>query len=242
MNQTNDRTSRDVTGGIYFITGGRLRLPDLCAGQQAAGTAFDPSRKQLSDAPLPIVGGVSFDEHVGSPTFRCLRMEFFSGTGHSALVQPTFVGRDGTHIRAVGKPDFWFSPRLAPNDLWLALARTNPAIGHSTLWTVDLRRDVISNLVTKGSRNGNPVWSPDGRSIVFLSARGGPFELFTKNVTEPAEEVQMLSPGPSRFPTDYSRDGKHILYSESKPQSGFDLWLLTLDESDRRAFAGHARR
>ena len=196
---------------------------------------FSEASRQLSQSPREIVRGVSFDEHIRLADFSVSQTGLLLyGTGHTSLVQPTFVGRDGTGLRAVGRPDLWFSPSLASNDLRLALARTDASLGTSTLWTVDLERNVISSLVTGDGRYAHPVWSPDARTIVFLSARGGPFELHTKNVADAADEIRMLPPGPSRVPTDYSPDGKYILYTENNAQTGFDLWILSSDGRSQR--------
>jgi len=191
---------------------------------------FNVADRQLSQSPREIVRGVSFDAHIRLADFSVSQTGLLLyGTGHTSLVHPTFVGRDGTGVRTVGRPDFWFSPSLASNDLRLALARTDATLGTSTLWTVDLERDVISSLVTGDGRYAHPIWSPDARAIVFLSGRGGPFELHTKNVADAADETRILPPGPSRVPTDYSPDGKYILYTENYPQTGFDLWTLAMD-------------
>lgn len=207
------------SGYLVFVRDGRL-----------LAQPFSEGSRQLSERPREIVRGVSFDEHIRLADFSVSKTGMLHyGTGHTSLVQPTFVDRTGTGVRVVGRPGLWFSPSLAADDLRLALARTDANLGTSMLWTADLERDVISSLVTRSGRNAHPVWSPDARTIVFLSGGGGPFELHAKNVAETGDEIRMLPPGPSRIPTDYSSDGRYLLFTENNPQTGFDLWILALD-------------
>jgi eukaryotic-like serine/threonine-protein kinase len=62
-----------------------------------------------------------------------------------------------------------FAPRVAPDGRRLALMA--PLASGVEIQTLDVERDVLGR-VTQGGAD-EPVWTPDGRRIVFASARGG---------------------------------------------------------------------
>ena len=55
----------------------------------------------------------------------------------------------------------------------------------------------------------NPIWSPDGKTIVFESDRRGPIDLY--QTSGPAWERIALGIRAGKFPSDWSRDGRFIL-------------------------------
>ncbi len=71
-----------------------------------------------------------------------------------------------------------------------------------------------------------PVWSPDGSSIVFASNRDGVFNLYRKSVSGGGNDELLLKSGATKYPIDFSPDGRFLLYDESNPKTKYDLMLL----------------
>jgi Tol biopolymer transport system component len=79
-----------------------------------------------------------------------------------------------------------------------------------------------------------PIWSPDGTRILFASSRNQKFDLFVKNADGGQEEKLLdfdSSERADKYPYDWSRDGKYILYTR-----GTELWVATLADLKARAF------
>ena len=80
-----------------------------------------------------------------------------------------------------------------------------------------------------------PLWSPDGKRIVFASNRKGTLDLYEAPFNSSGSEKLLLEMPGTTVATNWSSDGRFILFSELSPTSGFDLFALPLF-GDRKPF------
>jgi len=64
--------------------------------------------------------------------------------------------------------------------------------------------------------------------LVFSSVRDGPFNLYRKTIGGMHEEEPLLVSALNQFPSDWSRDGRFLVYMEQHPEMGGDLWILPM--------------
>jgi Tol biopolymer transport system component len=105
--------------------------------------------------------------------------------------------------------------------------------GNLDVWLIDTTRAVAERVTSDESADGAPVWSPDGREIVFGSNRNGAFDLFRKSITGMGDERLWLSSSDDKAPEDWSRDGRFILYVVQKKTGTNELWALPVDERSK---------
>jgi Tol biopolymer transport system component len=145
-----------------------------------------------------------------------------------------WVARNGQVLGRPAGSDLWFAPALSRNDASVAIARTEATSGLSSLWLLDLTRGALVRVTPGKGRDGSPVWSPDGKRLVYLSARGGPFALYIRDVRSGGEEL-LLRTNESLVPFDWSNDGSLLVYGASTEKSRFDLWLIPMS-GERKPF------
>jgi len=79
--------------------------------------------------------------------------------------------------------------------------------------------------------NLGPVWTPDGKRIVFESQGTSNFSL--QWIRADGGEAQRLLESKNRLrPYSFSPDGKRLAFSEQNAETWMDLWTLPLDTSD----------
>jgi hypothetical protein len=105
------------------------------------------------------------------------------------------------------------------------------------IWVMDLARGVRTRFTFDPAPEAWPVWSPDGSRIVFASARKGHFDLYVKNASGTASEELLYESDGDKVPTDWSRDGRYIVFNSIDPKrkTNRNIWVLPLF-GDRKPF------
>jgi serine/threonine protein kinase len=147
-----------------------------------------------------------------------------SGT-EAALSQPVWFDRKGNTLGFVGKPDVYGNVFLAPHGRSVAVDKTDMGSLNIDIWTYELQRDSAKRLTFDPAIDAVPVWSPDASRLVFSSNRQLLFGLFVKDSDGAHDENGIVQEEVASIPSDWSRDGKYILYCR-----GADLWFVTLPE------------
>jgi len=96
------------------------------------------------------------------------------------------------------------------------------------LWVVDLARGAPTRLTFGPALNRRPVWSPDGKQVVFQSNRKGPFDLYVRQLSGAGgDTVLYASPMNWKEPYSWSPDGATVAFAGLGPESGFDILLAS---------------
>ena len=140
---------------------------------------------------------------------------------HLVDVQPTWYDRQGKVLGTIGEPGEYGTVRLSPDDKRAALERTGAKAG---LWLLDVATGIPTRL-TFGAES-DPVWSPDGRELVFADTSG---TLHRRVIGKNADEV-LLSNGDANYPKYWTPDGAAILFIKD---DGRSLYRLPLSGSRR---------
>jgi Tol biopolymer transport system component len=114
--------------------------------------------------------------------------------------------------------------RLSPDGRRIATDQTDADGRNIDLWIYDLARNTSARLTFDAGLDQTPVWSSDGRRILFSSNRRLGFDLFVKNSDGSGADQRVLSQGDmlQHVTWDWSRDGKYLLTRKNN-----ELWYLT---------------
>jgi eukaryotic-like serine/threonine-protein kinase len=188
---------------------------------------FDPGAIKTTGEAIPLAEQVRTDS-VGLATFSVSRdgiLVYRTGDSGSRFL---WVDRSGKELETLGERGEYFNPAFSRAGDRLVFDMSDPRTAKSDVWIRDLARGVNSRLTFGGGNNDIPIWSPDGRTIVFRSDRNGINDLFEKPASGQGEEKVLLKDDSSKFPTDWSRDGRYIAFSAQGKKTGWDCWALPM--------------
>ncbi len=167
------------------------------------------------------------------------QIAYVTGYGDAAL---SVVDAEGGEPTALSAPDEVHSPSWSPDGRFIAVASGNAEFafgaayfansGASSLWLVPTDGSSPRRLTTDASLNMSPQWTPDSRSIVFVSDRGGSRDLYQLRLTRagaPDGTPQRLTTGLDAHSVTLSPDGTHLAYARLRSNS--NIWSLPLPQT-----------
>jgi Tol biopolymer transport system component len=128
----------------------------------------------------------------------------------NALNQLTWVDRNGKILGPLAEPAPYGQFRFSPDGRRLIFDRQNP--GGSDLWIMDVDRAVSTRFTAIPGISIVPVWSPDGRTILFSS--DSPFNMYRKDASGTSAEERLQKSPNRQFPNDWSQDDHWLLFEE----------------------------
>jgi Tol biopolymer transport system component len=135
-----------------------------------------------------------------------------------------WVDRSGKQLGVAAAAADYLGVRLSPDEKSIAFYRIDE--GNSDVWVLDLVRGVPSRITFDPAVDNLPIWSPDGRRILWPSRRSGNFDLYIKAASGTGEDEKLITMGTNNgWATDWSHDGKFVLYQRPGAQTGQDLWI-----------------
>ena len=190
---------------------------------------FHRQRYVLSGEPHTLSDEVLYTSLVGRAVFSVSSAEVLviqTGKGAS-LSQLTWFDRSGKPAGTVGVPGTYSNVRLSPDGHRVAGDQTD-LDGHTDIWIHEVTQGLPTTRLTfDPSLHWTPIWSPDGKQILFSANRKLGMQLYLKNAdgSGSEEEVADLGAGLLLNPWDWSRDGKYVLF-----RKGNELWHFSWPE------------
>jgi eukaryotic-like serine/threonine-protein kinase len=210
--------ARGIHGNTAFADGRVLFVQDGTLFAQR----FDPTTLHFTGDPVPVVNQ-ELEQDTG-----------FSRSGFSVANAGTLVyqsrrsyssrlvwfDRAGKEMEAVG-PASPYHPMLSPDGRRLAITLDSASDGHMRIHVLDLVRGTTTPIASDTERSEAPVWSPDGQSVAYVM-RGENSKL-QRRAADGRGQPETLREGIRFMTTDWSRDGRYLLYMDF-PHGLPELW------------------
>ena len=100
--------------------------------------------------------------------------------------------------------------------------------GSIDVWALDLASARPSRLPFNPSTDFYPVCSRSGDNVIFASLRECPPNLFRVSLAAPGSERSVLRSPVPKIATDWSRDGKLLVYTAINPKTNSDVEVVPL--------------
>jgi serine/threonine-protein kinase len=230
-----------VDGGSdarYFATG---HIVYALSGVLYA-VPFDTQRLAVTGAAVPIVEGVSraTGNQTGAAHFSVSEtgsLIYIPGppdasAGLGETMQLGLIDRKGVIEPLPLPPDAYQMPRVSPDGTRMAFGTDDGK--EAIVWIYPLLGKAPRRRLTFGGNNRFPIWSADGKRIVFQSDRDGDAALFWQPADGGGTAERLTTPmgSTSHVPESWSPHGDRLLYSV-ETQGDIALWVFSVQ--DRKA-------
>jgi eukaryotic-like serine/threonine-protein kinase len=180
---------------------------------------FDPKNLKLTGEAAPVADPVGKSAITGRMNVAASSngLLLYSASGSNQL---TWLDPTGKPSGTLGEPNDYVIFRISPDGRRVAAAIGNPT--RADLWLLDVERNVSSRFTFTAAGHSDPVWSPDGRMIVYRWRNA----IYRKDPSGAGEEQRVTQAPALQSPTDWSRDGRMILFNQFSAGTATDLWVL----------------
>jgi Tol biopolymer transport system component len=197
---------------------------------------FDEKKLTLSGEPVPVSGQVAYSLGTNSVDFSVFsdRVLLYRGGG-SQNTQLTWFDRKGGQLATVGPAGPYRQMNLSPDVGQVLLDRIDLQLETIDVWQLDLKRETLARLTSNPAREASPIWAPDGRGVAFTSNREGLIGIY--HLTEGGKE-ELLFKGDenSLLVSDWSSDGKFIVFRKVGKKTGTDIGILSVSDRQKRDY------
>ena len=226
--------SKIVLRGAHYAR--YLRSGHLVYAQGATlfAVPFDVNRLEVSGQPVTVIQGVMGFKMSGASSFDV------SDSGTLAYVPGELIGtevpmlwmrRDGTTTRMGAVPRDWRGPQFSPEGTRLAFYLDDGR--QLDIYAYEWARDFTTRLTFDSSVHSNPVWSPDGRTIVYSASRGARqlANLYWLSADGSGQLHRLTESDDKQFATSWHPSGKYLAFEQQISEEQWDLMILPMEAS-----------
>lgn len=230
VNLKSGRVTPLLKGGQqpHYSSTGHLLFLRTATAEVRSGTLFsvefDPARLRVRGEPkvrapglqaYPVAGVAYWDV---APDGAIVYVPHESAFNQRELV---WFDRSGRMTQADGSVRYWETVTLSPDGGRIA------ASDYRNVWIRDVSREEWLKIDAGGVYNTTPVWSPDGKRVVFSSNPGGQYSLFVANADgSGAPSRVMANAVGAAYPSSWSPDGRTILFEGDTADLQWQSWTL----------------
>ncbi len=200
---------------------------------------FDLDRLETVGTPVPALDAVSANPERGGAQVAFSSegtLVYVPGVALNVTSAIDWMTADGkTSVLRSEKSD-WLNPRFSPDGGKLALDMSDG--NHRNIWVYDLARETLTQVTFGQSQETRPVWTPDGRHIVFASDRAQPgtLNIYWTNADGTGAVTRLTDSHESHVPSSWHPSGRFLAFDVRRVATLSDLMILPMDGDTARGW------
>jgi serine/threonine-protein kinase len=137
-----------------------------------------------------------------------------------------WIDRDGARTVLPAPLRSYAIARISPDGARIALDVREQLV---SIWIWEIARQTLTRLTDTPLFDGMPLWSHDGRRIIFASGRNGTQQIFTQAADGSTPAQQLFADEKLAQPSSLTPDGSHLLYrSDARGVPNSDIMMVPL--------------
>ena len=201
------------------------------AGTAGISTSTTPSSIGTSSAPPPSTPQAAAEATLPSAP-AAPASPVSASPPLAAGPQLVWFDREGTELGRVGAPGDYGDVSLSPDGARVAVSVREPGSEAADIWVFDVVSGMGTRVTFDPADDIAPVWSADGRRIVFASSRAGSYDLYERASSDTGVDTVVVEAAGDQIASDWSSDGRYLAYQTNQPEivagGNLDLWARPL--------------
>jgi hypothetical protein len=193
---------------------------------------FDERHLRLTGPPTPVVEGILVSAG-WIPTIAAGAngsLAYAIGKAASSYTPRTLVWVDKTGreqpVDAPRRP--WYWPEISPDGRRLGFHIMDS--GNMDAWIYELDHGPLKRVTWNPAQDGYPLWTPDGKRIVFWTHQGGGVrELHLRSADLSGSDERLTTGRNGQAPFSWADDGKLLVFQEYSPDTKMDIGLVPIE-------------
>jgi serine/threonine-protein kinase len=207
---------------VYYRSGALFAVP------------FDLHRMAVTGNEVLAVNGVASFWGVPVPdyTFSDDGLMVYVTAGQRRGTALAWMDAKGAVQPITSEPQGWGTGRLSPDGRYV-VDTLSTSTNETDVWALDTTRGSTTRLTWDGTAQ-SPIWSPDGRRVLYASAKGGKFGIYSV-AADGRGAPELLSEGLApRFPSSMTPDGRTLVYDQAMVSSPSRIMLYTVGSKPKQ--------
>ena len=206
----------DGSGRLLYVHGGTLYA-----------ARFDPASLEMHGDGVPVLQ----DIHAGPISGASLAvaqggtLAHLMGPANGGTLKILWIDPAGKKEPILPAPSLYIMPRISPDGRRMAYGAAAGA--DWAIWVKDLDRDVSSRLTFLSGSSRQPVWTPDGKFIVFMQIGPAPGVYAVR--ADGGGQALRLSEKTEQYPMSFSPDGKVLAIAQAGAGGAMDVATMRLE-------------
>jgi serine/threonine protein kinase len=206
-------------------------------GRSLFAVRFDVHALKIVGGPVPLLDGVvqtsGAAQYAVCDSGTMIYMPGTVGAGSGEIGRTlVWVDRKGNEEPLAAPPRQYNGARISPDGTKIALTFLKD--GNRDIWIWDQLRKTMDRLTSDPAPDVCPLWTPDGRQVVFASERNEGMQIYRKSADGTGKDELLGSvPGLNAFPGTWFHDGKALIVEEGRIEGIANIGVLSMDSSHK---------